>query len=356
MATATRRAVSLESINLQPQEPILAARALDSLIQKWLDWCLEDLGEPDADGALRSYTVAGYASKIAHFRLWWAEVGPPKQWELCERDFLEFNRWLTVQSGLSYNSRKDVLRRLGQMFKWSFKRNYLQRDYSIWLPEADGSAPLRVAAPLEALQKLMEAAAQSDEPARNTAIVAIAIGTGARRAEICMINVEDVSFLPDCSGSIRIHHAKKVRGREVRGRLVIFDSYTGQHIRRWIDALWRERGPLFPGIWRHKAMQPSSMGRIVDDLITTAGLKGQIQNLHDIRRSFITLNRRHRRGGAYDKSLQRQVGHASAVMTNHYDLSDIEAIRADIVSPFALMADQPTDTEHNTGGRNEHLR
>lgn len=327
----------IEDINLVPDEPVFAARSLDLLIQKWLDRCLNDLGETGDDGLLHSITVSGYARKISYFRRWWAEVGPTQNWELRESDFHTLNRWLTDKSGLSYNSRKDVLRRLAQMFRWAFARSYTKRDYSVWIPEPDGSAPSRVKAPLSALHKLMQSAAQSDNPRRNQAIVAIALGTGMRRSECCFLNVEDIALSADGSGTIHVRHAKRVRNREVQARVVVFDKHTGQYIRSYLDAIARDSGPLFPGRWRNKPMQPTSMGHIVDKLIVAAGIKHQIQNLHDLRRMFVTYFRQHRKGENYDKLLQLQVGHASAEMTNHYDLSGVESLEENFVSPFELM-------------------
>lgn len=326
-----------EGIDLMPEEPVFNAQSLDALIQVWLDDCLQRLGEPDSTGILRSATLVGYTTKIAVFRRWWLCVGPSMGWQLRERDFHTFNRWLTHESELQYNSRKDVLRRLSQMFKWAHKRSYVKRDYSVWIPDPDGSAPLRMAAPVSALAKLIQSAANSDNPRRNQAILAVVIGTGMRRSECCYLNVEDVSLAADGSGTIQIHHAKRVKGREVHGRLVVFDHHAGVYIRAYLDALARDTGPLFPGRWRDKPMRPESIGRIVDELIDVAGLKHQIQNLHDLRRMFITYFRQYRKSEGSDKLLRMQVGHASSMMTDRYDLSGVEALQEDFMSPFALM-------------------
>lgn len=327
----------LEEIELSPDEPVFSARSLDALIQKWLDWTLNDLGEMDSVGNLRSVTVGGYASKIAYFRRWWVKAGPALNYELREPDFITFNRWLTTKSGLSYNSRKDVLRRLSQMFKWACEKNHTKRDYSSWLPDADGSAPLRTPAPIAALHQLIQAAGQSDNPRRNQAILAIVIGTGMRRSECASLRIEDIALAADGSGTITIHRAKRVRNRDVQGRIVIFNQQAGRYIRSYLDALARNDGPLFPGRWREKPMRPESLDRIVAGLIADVGLKGQIQNLHDLRRLFITYFRRNRKGEQFDRLLRMQVGHASAAMTDHYDLSGVEALRDDLIDPFGLM-------------------
>lgn len=330
-----------DDIDLSPVVPVFRARQLDALIQAWLDWMLNELGEIDANGVLRSETVAGYGRKIAHFRRWWADNGPLLNWELRESDFPVFNRWLTHDSGLSYNSRKDVLRRLEQMFRWAYRRNYVRRDYSHWIPDPDGSAPIRVAAPVSALYDLMQAAGVSDFPRRNQAILAIVIGTGMRRQECCFLAIEDVTLSPDNSGHIVIRHAKKVPGKDDTNRTALFDHHAGRYILAYIQSLGRTSGPLFPGRWHDRPMWPSSMNRIVHELIEAAGLVGKIQNLHDLRRLFITYFRQKNKGDAYDKLLMGQVGHAAATTTDIYDLSTSDELRSDLVSPFSLL--------HNTG-------
>lgn len=326
-----------EGINLTPLEPVFVAHSLDALIAAWLEWCMSIKGEPTATGELRSHTVSGYASKIAHFQRWWHDVAQALDWRLRKRDFLAFNRWLTHESGLAYNSCKDVLRRLAQMFRWAFQNDYTKRDYSLWVPKPDGSAPLRTAIPITALSQLMQAAAASDEPRRNQAIIAIVVGTGMRRNECCMLCIEDVSLSADNSGSIAIHHAKRVSNREIQGRTVAFDKHAGVYIRAYLDALAKPTGPLFPGRWKDKPMRPESMNRIVDALIDAAGIKHQVQNLHDLRRLFVTVFRQQRRGEAHEKLLRLQVGHTSSEMTSVYDLSGEEQLQADFISPFALL-------------------
>lgn len=315
------------TINLAPAEPVLQANQLDDLIQLWLEDC-----------ALRlpPYTVAGYQHKIAHFRTWWADYGPPHNWQLRQRDLIRFTRELEKNSGLAYNTRKDVHRRLRQMFKWAYRQGYTDgRDYGLWVPPAEGSAPLRVAAALASLKALMRAASKTANPARDRALLAVLIGTGIRRAECATLCVQDVVLDADGSGTAKVW-AKKVRGRDVHARPVAFDRYTGRYVLDWLHVYDCQFGPLFPSA---KGGPLSAVGiyKIVKAVIAKAGLEHEIQGPHDLRRAFTTYFARKRKGEAYDHLLSKQLGHASYRMTAQYSLPDIEDIREAITSPFALM-------------------
>lgn len=322
------------AINLTPVAPSLEAKELDALIQLWLDDCAT---------RLPAHTVEGYAVKIAYFRRWWAAVGPGQNWVIYpQSDFRKFIDSLEAtgrkldENPLAYNTRKDIARRLQQMFRWAMKRFYLTNDWSVEIPNPIGSAPLRKLPPIEALRKLMEAA-KGFSMLRDRAILAILIGTGVRRAEAASVNVEDVQLDADLSGVIRVR-AKRVKGREIHERLVAFDKYAGRHIAIWLDVLGTTSGPLFPS-QRHDQNRLTGEGiyKIVKGLIAQAGLDGQIQGPHDLRRAFATYWAKNRRGEGHGHLLSKQLGHASYRMTAHYTIPDVEDIREVMVSPFALM-------------------
>ena len=315
------------SINLAPAEPVLQANQLDDLVQLWLDDC-----------ALRlpASTVAGYCHKLHHFRQWWSAYGPAHDWQLRQRDLTRFARELEKNSGLAYNSRKDVHRRLRQMFKWAYRQDYTDgRDYSQWVPVAEGSAPLRVAVAVASLKKLMRAASKTTNPARDRALLAMLIGTGIRRAECASLNVQDVVMDADGSGTAKVW-AKKVRGREVHARPVAFDRHTGRYLQDWLTVYDCQFGPLFPSA-KGGALTSVGIYKTVKAVIAKAELEHEIQGPHDLRRAFATYFARKRKGEGYDHLLSKQLGHANYHTTTLYSLQDIEDVRAAITSPFALM-------------------
>ncbi|MCL4863964.1 MAG: tyrosine-type recombinase/integrase, partial [Caldilineaceae bacterium] len=243
-----------DDIDLRPPAPIFRAKQLDLLVDMWLAAARKRLGKPrqtpDKPPQLHSVTVDGYEDDLAHFRRWWAEVGPMQNWEMREEDLHDFNRWLTNSTALSFNSRKDVLRRLKSMLHWAFTQRHIKTlDFSLWVPEAEGSAPVRVLPGLSVLAKVMRAADRSTNPVRDKAILAVFIDTGMRRSECANLEIKDVLFRPDGGGIIIVRRAKTVKGREIQQRPVIFAKTAGHYICHWINALADEGhtcGPLFP--------------------------------------------------------------------------------------------------------------
>lgn len=187
----------------------------------------------------------------------------------------------------------------------------------------------------------MRAATFSDFPERNSAIVALMLGTGIRRAECAALRVEDVQIDADGSGVVIVRNAKRVRGRDVHQRMVAFDKHTGAYVRAWLDKLGAATGPLWPSYRfmnkTHESLTTEGIYKVVRALIDSAGSTGVIIGCHDLRRLFITYYRRNRRGDAYDNLLSKQVGHSSSKTTDIYDLSDVDDIREALISPLALL-------------------
>jgi len=333
--------MTIDTIDLTPKRPTLDGRNFDQLVGLWVDDCRSRLG---------AKTATGYEEKIAYVREWWLSCGPSYDWVMSEDAILDFGRWLYEKQSrfsrpLGYNTRRDALRRLRQVFLWAWKKGYIANDYSKWVPQPAGSAPLRLAPTLEALRRLIAAAERSQYPLRDRAILAVLLGTGVRRAECAGINIEDIRIDADGSGIITVQ-AKKVKGREIHARHVAFDVATGAHIRAQLDDLQlsypdRNTGPLFSST-RFDQNRLTAIGiyRVVKKLIIVAGLEAQIEGPHDLRRYFATYYSRNRRGEAYGQLLSKQLGHSSYRMTSQYSLQDIEDVREAMISPFALLEEE----------------
>lgn len=325
----------MDSIRLDPERQSLDARHLDALIELWLK---------DRRRRLATKTAEGYEEKIRYFREWWRAIGESLNWQLTEDALLDFNAHLSARVSrfglpLGYHTRRDCLRRLRQMFMWAHEKNYIPSDYRKLVPSPEGSAPLRVVAPLDCLRRLIEATARSPYPTRDRAILAVLLGTGVRRAECASINIEWVQIDADSSGELQVT-AKRVKNRDVHMRRVAFDAATGRYIGAHLDALIGSRGPLFPSR-RGERLTAIGVYRAVKKLIALADLTAQIQGPHDLRRYFATYYSRNRRGENYGHLLSKQLGHSNYRMTANYSLQDVEDIREVMISPFALLeADQ----------------
>lgn len=326
------RHTTMGRINLAPDEPALDARQLDALIGLWLD---------DCRSRLAAETVEGYGYKIAYFREWWARAGPERDWRLRRRNLAEFERELQTTPSrhgepLSFNSRRDVLRRLTGVFKWAFREGYTETDYSAWVPEADGEPPIRQAAALPQLRKLFDAAADSSYAVRDRAILAVLIGTGMRRGECASLRVEDLRLYADGSGVATVR-GKRTKGNRTGERLVAFDAATGRYLTAYLDVSGLARGPLWPG--PKGPLTPQGVYRVVKRCVRLAGLEGVIAGPHDLRRTFATTLARYAKDSQLDGDrLRRQMGHATYRMTSQYSLLDVDDIRDSLRSPLAMMA------------------
>lgn len=331
-------------IDLDRAEPALEAPGLDQLIERWLVDCEARL-PADSD------TADGYRDKLRHFRRWWKSVGPSKEWVLRERDLLEFERHLREsrppgrKDPLAYNTRKDVLRRLSQMFIWAGRKHFTS-DYAHWIPDPQGEPPRRPAPTADHIAKLFEVVEHSAWPTRDAAVIAAMAGMGIRRVECAGLRIEDITIDADGSGVAIIQYAKRTRQtkrRRRRSRYIAFEKAAGGYLRALIDEMGHEQGPLFRSINRpNMGLTKQGIYKIMVGIIEDAGLRGVIKDpCHDLRRAFITYWERFYRDGGPQKRhlLQEQVAHSSDAMTELYSRQAVEDVREVMVSPVPAMAE-----------------
>ncbi len=323
----------LHPINLEPSQEALDGRNLNALIELWLKHC-----ERRTD--LDPHTVAGYASKVGYFCEWWQDVGPWCGWELTKDRLAQFGDWLSsvaTSNGkpLAYNTKRDVMRRLRQVFKWAYERDYMTRNFGAWLPEVTGSEPLRQRATVEELAELMLAAGRSGYPIRDQALIAFFIGTGIRKMEAVNVDVSDIRMDADQSGTVAVRHAKRVTGRTVQARVIAFDRWTGAYLSRLLDTYPDATGPLFRTPEGTRRIGSEAAYRIVKRAIKRAGLEDRIQGPHDLRRAFATWFAQSHRGELEGRLLSKQLGHSRFSQTDRYILHDASDLRDTIASPLA---------------------
>lgn len=320
----------IERIRREPESRVLDGRDLEWLIDRHLMACHSRLE--------RERTVTDYRNKLAWFLRWWSDYGPSHDWLLREEDMVEFERWLrTVVSErtgrpLSYHTRQVVTVRLREALGWAYEKGYMRYNYARWVINPLGGPAERRAAPAHLLWRLLYAAHESENPIRDRTILASFIGMGLRRSEVQNLNVEDIVIEADQSGTARIT-GKKTRARPSGVRYVAFDETTGRHLAVHMDALGYEVGPLFCSRLGGR-LSAHSIYMIVKRAVHRAGLEDYIRGPHDLRRAFATHWVRVHRGEASGDLLRRQLGHAKFDMTTLYTLTDVEDIRASIVSPL----------------------
>lgn len=322
----------LYRINLSPDEDVLDGRNLDQLIRLWLDSCRTHLP---------ALTVDGYGYKIAYFLEWWQDVGRWKNWELSRSGLREFAAWLDHtqthrKKPLSYNTKKDILRRLRQCLHWACDRGHTGGiDFSRLVPKPTmpGEVTLRVPAQRDDLQLLLDAAAGSPFPERDQALLALFIQTGIRRGEAASLRVENIAIKADLSGTMLVT-GKRTKARPTGQRVVAFDSLAGAFLARYLATLGAQAGPVFLAVGR-VPLSAQGVYKVVKRLVAAAGLADVIVGPHDLRRAFITDWRRRNRGAGFDHLLRLQVGHANDAISDIYDLAGIDDLSEVIAGPLS---------------------
>lgn len=317
------------SINLSPEQPSLDAEALPQLVDLYL---------ADCETRLRPITVAGYRFALGYLSRWWAEVGPACGWRITEHTMHQFAAWLKLQPGqaeefLGFNSRDMIHTRVRTLFRWANhpSHNYIDRDFSPFVPDADGEPPIRQTTDIQRLARLFKAAAASTKPTRNKAILAVLLGTGLRRGELVRLNIEDVIIHATGAGRLMIRKTKTGNPR-----IAVFGERTGHYLAAHLDAEQRSAGPLFHG-YPGRRLSEQGVYRCVKDAIADAGLADVVQGPHDLRRAFVTAWMRGRRNVANAQVLALQVGHTDLRQTLQYSLQSVEDIEETYISPMELM-------------------
>ena len=147
---------------------------------------------------------------------------------------------------------------------------------------------------------------------RDYAILALMLGCGIRRAEICGLRFQDLN---------REESSLTIVGRGNKGRTAYLPVETLKALNQWIDEF---RGPsdgyLFGRVTKSgrlilgRPLNPSGISQMIE---RNAGARG-IENItpHDLRRTFAT---RLLAAGHDIVTVQRAMGHANVQTTARYD-------------------------------------
>lgn len=312
----------IHDISFDIDTPTLRAEQLDRLIDAYL---------ADRRRKTQPTTVKGYRFKLRPFAAWWQTAGPPRQWLLSADDLPAYEQYLHA-IGWGYSSRADAIKRLRQMLRWAQQTGRIPIDFSIYVPRARGSAPVRLPLTLDDLAALLQACWRMSFPLRNRAIIAVLAGTGLRREEAASVRIESMTLFADGAGYL---YPQVTKGD--KPRFVAFDADTGTYLRQWSDLLGNS-GPLFPSRKRGKALSPDGLYKVVTDAALLAGVDVET---HDLRRLFATTWAKTLRSESYNKLLQVQMGHASYSTTVIYTLQNVDdvldALRSAPVSPIAQL-------------------
>jgi integrase len=295
-------------INLTQQQPAIMAENLPELVEAYIE---------SARGRLSPLTLNNYDYFLSHLLLWWAQYGPSFGHRLGAAEWAAFGAWLEVRKStrsrkpLTKNHQNRTLALCRQLLRWAYRGGYLDRDFSSQVPTPKGISPLRDAPSVEDLVRLLDCAGETRKPRRDQAIIALLAGTGIRRAECAGIEIQDIHWIGE-GGRIDI-----LRAKGGRPRVIVFDAACGAYLRRQIEEVGRQTGPLFTG-WRDEKLSPKGVYAVVKAMCKAAGIDEMGRGPHDLRRLFATAWVRALPGLGSAALLCKQLGHTSAAMTTKY--------------------------------------
>ena len=148
--------------------------------------------------------------------------------------------------------------------------------------------------------------------ARNRAHVILLWRCGLRAAESCSLDLEDVRWGEDLTGSVRVRLPKGVaRGKAPRE--VGFDKKTGEALARWLWFRGREAGPFFTTASGTR-VGTKYLRRVIPAIARRAGIMRRVHP-HALRHTFARE--------LYDEGIgivhiQRALGHGSLQVTAQY--------------------------------------
>ena len=338
------------SIRRDPEKPEFDLTDYRWLIEQWLAERSEHVG---------AETARGYAQKIHYFSDWWAKVGANHQWRISEARFEEFEAWLRLTyrtwkgKPLAFNTRHDAIRRLREMLKWAYDREITSINLAKWVCPAEGAPPTRKAATPDQLQRLLDAASQTNWPERSLAILALLLGAGLRRRESVAVEgsndgvdesdlagllIENIVFYSGNSGLLTVV-GKRTKANPSGLRQVAFDEQVGTILIDYLTNLGATSGPLLRNArFRERPLGHKGVYYVVKEVIRLAGLDDVIDACHQLRRNYSHYWMKSTEGPAAADFLRRNLGHKNFSQTTEYTMLDAADIVPHAHSPLSMLA------------------
>lgn len=225
-------------------------------------------------------------------------------------DFYAFLSWLTRERKASASNRSRKVSAIRSFFKWAAnKRQYIAIDPAAELetPKLPKKQPKYLT--LEDSRKLLqEVNPEEDEFAsRNYCILTLFLNCGLRLAELCSINVEDIS------GNIL-----RVIGKGGKERTIYLNQACIAAIENYLPdrpTKTKEKKALFISRQGNRLAR-TSVQRMIHNYIKKAGLDPEKYSTHKLRHTAATLMYQY--GQVDIRMLQQILGHESVATTEIY--------------------------------------
>lgn len=228
------------------------------------------------------------------------------------------------RAAITERAEQTMDRRLSSVrafFAWAARVGHLPVNPAADLPQPTRHAKLPRAFEVDDALRLYDTAATTRFPARDTALVAVALGAGPRLAEMVGMTIDDVLGRPP--HQIRVL-GKGGQERNVpltgRGRdaLEAYLPVRTERLRRWdltSPFLWVPHRLLPDRVPGAPRLSREGMADTFDRLLTEAGLRAPGRRVHVLRGTTATALLR---AGRSPREVQTLLGHTSLATTAKY--------------------------------------
>lgn len=285
---------------------------------------VETLIELAVGGLDSPHTRLYYARGVRDFLTWWLEQGKPS---LNYATVTRYKDTLTAQGMRpgNVNARLAAIRRMIRQAAIVGLVTDAERVSALQVKSATSSKQGRGQwlTKREAKTFLEALPVETLGQVRDRALVALALGSGMRRAELARLTVAHLAEVPTATG--RRWAVRGIVGKRNKTRDIPIPTWVKVVIDEWLDAAGIAEGVIFRAVRKGGrvvaagGMTPCAIRQALSRSIENARANGaDIPTdlaCHDLRRTFAQLARE---GGADLEQIAFSLGHASIATTERY--------------------------------------
>lgn len=274
---------------------------------------------------LSDNTVQAYRRDLLRYQEYLGSRGIGSLAEVTRVDVEEFRRHLD-HIGLAPASVTRCVVAVRNLHRFAVGSGQLQADVTAGMSPGTRSRRLPKALSMDQVESLLAAPDTSTvEGLRDSALLELLYGTGARVSEVCALDVDDIRpVLDDPDLGLRLI------GKGDKERIVPLGSYAAKAVDAWLirgRPAWAEIGNGEHALLlntRGRRLSRQSAWAVIRRAGEAAGLDVEHLSPHSLRHSYAThlLD-----GGADVRVVQELLGHSSVTTTQIYTLVTADHLR-----------------------------
>lgn len=297
----------MSGFTLTPQIEGMDAEALPQLIPIFLEDCRKR--------QLAAKSLEIYTDQLGYFARWFEEYGPLIDHKISIGTLSDYAHWLSTPEAalkgkpLADNNRSQILKRLRQLFHWSNRQGYIERDIATWVPSIAMQPRAMQPISVDDICYLFFSANMGHRRIRlrNMAMLALLVATGARRGEIFGIEKKHIDFRADGSGTIYLPASIT---KFSKPRTVLFCDVCGAFLAKWIEnrdngSIWDEGNAMTLYFALGRLSERASIDRIGPHQLRkfyASYFYAENQNAGDFSRLFLQMQLGHQTTGVTDRN------------------------------------------------------